>query len=235
MTLEAVLDDVRLITPDVARAEGRSRLTTENGDANEFHRFNALLVRKDGQWRIAEIRDYPMPVEDVSPYERLQELEWMVGDWVDEDADNKVTLQHPLGRQPELPRPHLQRRAPGAEGDLGDDVHRLGPADRADQVVGVRLGRGPWRGTLDPHRPNQWVVKAQGVLRDGRPTSATQIHTIVNKDAVKTSSIDRILGGQVAPDVPEILMVRKPPQPAVDATSPDPRLTRASNTGRPDP
>ncbi len=53
--------------------------------------------------------------------------------------------------------------------------------------------------------------KAQGVLHDGRPTSATQIHTIINKDSVKTSSIDRIIGGQVAPDIVDIVMVRKAP------------------------
>ena len=71
-------------------------------------------------------------------------------------------------------------------------------------------GEGLWTRTGD----NEWVVKAQGVLYDGRPNSATQIHTIINKDSVKTSSIDRIIGGQVAPDILDLVMVRKPPQPA---------------------
>ena len=68
-------------------------------------------------------------------------------------------------------------------------------------------GEGLWTRTGD----KEWVVKAQGVLRDGRPTSATQIHTIINKDSVKTSSIDRIIGGQVAPDIVDVVMVRKAP------------------------
>ena len=66
-------------------------------------------------------------------------------------------------------------------------------------------GEGLWTRTGE----KEWVVKAQGVLRDGRPTSATQIHTIINKDSVKTSSIDRIIGGQVAPDIVDVVMVRK--------------------------
>ena len=70
-------------------------------------------------------------------------------------------------------------------------------------------GEGLWTRTGE----KEWVVKAQGVLRDGRPTSATQIHVILNKDSVKTSSIDRIIGGQTAPDIADVLMVRKPPQP----------------------
>ena len=63
-------------------------------------------------------------------------------------------------------------------------------------------------------------MKAQGVLRDGRPTSATQIHVMLNKDSVKTSSIDRIIGGQVAPDILDIVMVRKAPALAGAAANP---------------
>ena len=70
-------------------------------------------------------------------------------------------------------------------------------------------GEGLWTRTGE----NEWVVKAQGVLRDGRPNSATQIHTILNKDSVKTSSIDRIIGGEVAPDITDVVMVRKAPAP----------------------
>ena len=64
------------------------------------------------------------------------------------------------------------------------------------------------------------MVKATGVLRDGRPTSATQIQKMVNKDTVKVSSIDRIIGGVVAPDITDVIMVRKPPQPAAAAPKP---------------
>ena len=46
------------------------------------------------------------------------------------------------------------------------------------------------------------------------------MHTILNKDSMKTNSIDRIIGGQVAPDITDVVMVRKPPQPAVAAPKP---------------
>jgi hypothetical protein len=61
---------------------------------------------------------------------------------------------------------------------------------------------------------NQWVVKAEGTLRDGSPTSATQIVDMISNDAVKTSSLDRIIGGEIAPDIEEVVMVRRPPDPA---------------------
>jgi hypothetical protein len=77
-------------------------------------------------------------------------------------------------------------------------------------------GEGLWTRTTD----NQWVVKASGVLHDGRTTSATHVHTVLNKDAVKTNSTDRIIGGEVAPDILDVVMVRKPPRPAETAPGP---------------
>ncbi len=215
--LEAELETVRFLTPDVARAEGRSRVSSGTGDANEFHRFSVLTVRKDGKWRIAEIRDYPLPVEDVPTYERLKELEWMVGDWVDEDPDFKVSASIDWAdNQSYLVRTYSVE-AKGQKASSGTMF--IGWDPQTGQIKSWLFdsegghGEGLWTRTAE----NQWVVKAQGVLRDGRPTSATQFHTIVNKDAVKTSSVDRIVGGQVAPDIPEVLMVRKPPEPSTDA------------------
>jgi hypothetical protein len=70
-------------------------------------------------------------------------------------------------------------------------------------------GEGSWTRATD----NQWVVKAQGSTGDGRPTSTTQVISLVNKDAIKTSSTDRIIGGEIARDIEDVIMVRKPPPP----------------------
>ena len=54
-----------------------------------------------------------------------------------------------------------------------------------------------------------------------------------NKDSVKTSSIDRIIGGEIAPDIADVVMVRKPPQPSgtpsQPATAPAQTRTGASS------
>src|SRR5262249_13732712 len=68
-------------------------------------------------------------------------------------------------------------------------------------------GEGVWTRASD----SQWIIRAEGVAPDGSPSSATQVVTVVGKDAVKTSSVDRIIGGEVAQDIDEVLMVRKPP------------------------
>ena len=90
LKVQSKVEEVRFLTPDVVRVNGESQLSSATGDASDFNKFSVLLVRRDGKWRIAEIRELAAPPADVTPYERLQELEWMVGDWVDESDNNRV-------------------------------------------------------------------------------------------------------------------------------------------------
>ena len=144
----------------------------------------------------------------------------MVGDWVDESEGSRVVVNiRWADKQSYLIRTyHVELR--GQKASSGTMF--IGWDPLTEQIKSWVFdsegghGEGFWTRT----GANEWIVKASGVLRDGRPTSATHIHTIVNKDAVKTSSIDRIIGGQIAPDILDIVMVRQPPQPAAAPPSP---------------
>ncbi len=222
LKIQSKIEEVRFLTPDVVRVNGESQLTSLTGDASEFNRFNVLLVRRDGHWKIAEIRESAAPAADVTPYERLQELEWMVGDWVDESDNNRVQSSvRWADNQSYLVRTYKVEM----QGEkTASGTMFIGWDPQSGQIKSWLFdsdgghGEGLWTRTGD----KEWVVKAQGVLRDGRPTSATQIHTIINKDSVKTSSIDRIIGGEVAPDIVDVVMVRKAPAPGVGAPAPKP-------------
>jgi hypothetical protein len=69
-------------------------------------------------------------------------------------------------------------------------------------------GEGYWSNQGD-----RWFVKSQGVRRDGRHASVTQVYTRVNKDVIRWHSIDRTVAGKTAPDVEEVVLVRRPPRP----------------------
>ncbi len=220
LKLEATVEDIRFLTQDLARVEGKTRLSTVNGDASEFSGFSALLVRRNTAWRIAEMHEYAAPAADVTSYERLKELEWMVGDWVEEGdkaksqsnvrwADNNSYLVRTYSIEPQGEKPSTGTMFIGWDPQSGQIKSWLFNSEGGH-------GEGLWNRTGE----NEWVVKATGVLRDGRPTSATQIQVMVNKDTVKVSSIDRIIGGVVAPDITDVIMVRKPPQPATGAPKP---------------
>jgi uncharacterized protein (TIGR02246 family) len=213
LKLEPKVQEIRFLTPDVARVEGQTRLSTDTGDASEFTRFSSLLVKRGGKWLVDEIREYPAPVEDVSSYERLKELEWMVGDWVDESENVKSSSTVRWADNQSFLVRTYQVEVKGEKETSGTVF--IGWDPQTGQIKSWLFdsngghGEGLWTRTGE----KEWVVKAQGVLRDGQPTSATQIHVVLNNDSVKVSSIDRIIGGQIAPDIADVVMVRKPPQP----------------------
>jgi uncharacterized protein (TIGR02246 family) len=229
LKLEPKVQEIRFLTPDVARVEGQTRLRTDSGDASEFTRFSSLVVKRDGKWLVAEIREYPAPVEDVSSYERLEELEWMLGDWVDESDNVKATSNVRWADNKSFLIRTYQVEVKGEKATSGTVF--MGWDPQTGQIKSWVFdsegghGEGLWTRTGE----KEWIVKAQGVLRDGRPTSATQIHTVLNKDSAKTSSIDRIVGGLIAPDIADVVMVRKPPQPGAAPSQP----AAASGAGGP--
>jgi uncharacterized protein (TIGR02246 family) len=214
LKLETQVAEVRFITPDVARVEGRSRLSGSS-DASEFTRFSSLLVHKDGKWQAAEIREFTAPAKEISPAERLKELEWMVGHWVDESGNNKVEADVKWAENNSYLVRTYTAHLEGEKPTSGTQF--IGWDPQTGQIKSWNFdsegghGEGLWTRTSD----TEWIVKAQGVLYDGRPTSATVVHTILNKDSVRTNSTERIIGGQVAPDIVDVVMVRKPPQPGV--------------------
>ena len=59
----------------------------------------------------------------------------------------------------------------------------------------------------------QWIVKSTGVTRDGKTASATNVRTRVTKDRMTWQSRDRVIGGEVMPNVEELPIVRRTPQP----------------------
>lgn len=174
---------------------------------------------------MAEIREYPAPVEDVSSYDRLKELEWMVGDWVDESEGIKASSNVRWADNMSFLIRTYQVEVQGEKATAGSMF--VGCDPQTGQIKSWLFdsdgghGEGHWTRTGE----KEWVIKAQGVLRDGRPTSATQVHVILNKDSMKVSSIDRIIGGQIAPDIADVVMVRKAPRPGGTSPGPAPATT----------
>ena len=224
---EAALESIRFLTPDVAQVEGTAKITTSEGMASSI-RFSALGVKKGGKWQVAELRDYPGPPEDVPPAERTAELDWLIGDWVDESAGSKVSSSIRWGDGKAFLVRTYSAHIGGRPAHSG--VMIIGWDPRTSQIKSWSFdsegghGEAYWTRVGD----DQWIVKAQGSLRDGSATSATQTITRVNKDAMKFTSTDRVIGGQFAPDIDEMILVRKAPAPggAANPAAPAPAPAR---------
>ena len=211
-TLASTIEGTRFLTPDVAQLEGVSKLTAPN-EPSVVNNFVSLVTRTNTVWRIAEIRDLPAAPEVVAPADRLAELEWMVGDWVSESAeantkttssmrwgDNKAFLVRQASEQVGQEKPHTSLMIVGWDPQSSQIKSWLFDSEGT-------VGEGLWARAAD----NQWVIRAQGAHIDGTSGSATQVITLENPNAARTSTVDRMSGGVIGPDKDEILMVRRPP------------------------
>ena len=88
-TIAIKVDSLRFLGPDTALEEGRTTITpAEAGAAPEITRFTVVYIKKNGQWLQSAVRDEH--AHDLGPHDRLKELEWLVGDWINESQDAVV-------------------------------------------------------------------------------------------------------------------------------------------------
>src|SRR5947208_1665272 len=58
------------------------------GGVPEVTRFSVVYVKHDGHWLQSAVRDEVSL--DLTPHARLKELEWLVGEWINESQDAVV-------------------------------------------------------------------------------------------------------------------------------------------------
>jgi uncharacterized protein (TIGR02246 family) len=213
-------DSVKFITPDVAVEEGASQVQSP-GDteetAEEFIPYTAIYVKKDGKWLHSVVRDYVVAKdEDASATagaDVLKELEWMVGEWVEEGTESKSRSACEWAQNKHFLVWNYTIEAEGANAPGGTMFIGWDPLTGQIKSWLFDAEGGHGEASWTRHGDGQWVVKATGVLGDGRTASATQYVTLLGKDLASWTSVDRVAGGEVQPDMSEFIIARKPPQP----------------------
>jgi uncharacterized protein (TIGR02246 family) len=208
--IEGKIDEIHFLADGIARVDGQSRLIPADGSSAVPSRYSATVFKGDGGWRIASIRE----VHDEEPdhHARLEELAWLIGDWIEETGDAVITNSLAWSDDGNYLLRTFEVRAQGQPDLKG--TQRIGWDPLTRQIKSWTFdsrggyGEGHWVRSGD-----RWTVKNTGVRPDGLTTTATQVLTRVNKDRILWKSIDRTLGGEPAHDIEEIVMVRKPPEP----------------------
>jgi uncharacterized protein (TIGR02246 family) len=209
-SLRTTVESIKFLAPGVASETGRTEVTPADGGTPVTGRYSAIHIKRDGRWLLASARE--LPDQELTPHEHLKELEWLVGDWVEETEDAVVLTSVAWADRQNFLLRSFDVRVKGQPALTG--TQRIGWDPLAKQIKSWVFdstggyGEGLWMRSGD-----QWVIKATGVRPSGQTTTATQVLTFVHKDTLRWKSIDRTLGSEIAPDIDEIVMVRKPPQP----------------------
>ena len=210
--IETTIELIHFLAPEVARQDGRSKLipAPEADGRPSTSRYTATLVKNEGRWLIASIRELEDPT--ITPHDRLKELEWLIGDWVEETGDAVIKTSIAWSEDKNFLLRSYDIRVEGKPELKG--TQRIGWDPLTRQIKSWVFdshggyGDGYWTRSGD-----RWVIKSSGVRADGLTTSATQTLARASKDHLLWKSSDRTLGGETRVDAHEVTMVRKPPEP----------------------
>jgi uncharacterized protein (TIGR02246 family) len=225
-TIEVDIDSIRFLGRDVAKEEGHARLVPPRARAEpktkgkaegsspshapHASRYTVLYVRQDGRWLQSSVHEHPERA--IRPHERLEPLAWLLGEWVDEGGSSVVSSRTRWSDDGNFLIRDFTLHIEGQPAMAG--TQRIGWDPLTKQIKSwVFDSEGGHGEALWSHDGSRWVVKASGVLADGRRATATQLYTVVNPHMVRWKSVDRTVGDQVEPDIAEFVMVRKPPRP----------------------
>lgn len=209
--LEVTIDTIRFVSPGVAIEDGTTTVTRPEGSPSDDSRYTAVHVKNNGKWLTASSREHA-PNGRRQHAAKIQQLDWLIGDWVDEDDDSIVDFSCQVADNGNFLLRQFTVKIAGQEAMTG--TQRIGW-----DPVGGKLcawifdseggyGEGTW------HRDgDSWVLKTTGVTADGQTASGKSIYTQVNDHIMTWQAVDHEIAGVQLPDGEVITIVRKPPSP----------------------
>jgi uncharacterized protein (TIGR02246 family) len=209
-TLGVTTDSLRFLGTDLAIEDGTASLATRAGEPPRTNRYSVIYARQGGRWLHARIRDEPS--DEVSPREQLRQLEWMLGEWVNESDDGIVLTTCKWSDNGNFLLREFDVKIEGRIALSG--TQRIGwDALRKQFRMWVFDDSGGFAEGLLWRDGDRWVIKGSGVRSDGRAVSFTNVITILGKDRLRWQTFDRTVGGEVIPETDQFQVVRRAPQP----------------------
>jgi len=202
-------DSLRFLGTDLAIEEGSASLSTGTDTPPHTNRYSVIYARQGGRWLHALIRDEP---PEDNPRERLEELAWMLGDWVNESDDEIVKTSCKWSDDGNFLLREFDVKVEGRIALRG--TQRIGwDAQRKQFRMWVFDDRGGFAEGLVSRDDDRWIIKASGVRSDGRSVSTTNAFTPIGKDRILWETLERSVGGEAVPGTDQFYLVRPAPTP----------------------
>jgi len=204
--VKVAIFEVQRQSADRAIAKGFA-VFQQPGDENDEAIFTATYVKEKGTWKIIKVDEDESSVP-LATIAKLGELEWLIGDWVDQDEDATVETTFRWSKDFAFINGTF-RVIVGDRVDLeGTQVIGWDPVGNKirswifDNEAG--FGEGEWS-----REGNRWTVNVKSVLGTGQKASSMNIYTYVDPDSFTWQSVSRAVGGELLPDIDEVTVVRK--------------------------
>lgn len=169
--------------------------------------YKATYEKEEGKWLLSKVRE----VELMSPpdqHAHLKELEWLIGDWIDQDEDVLITQHNEWDKNKNF---LIQKFSVRTEDQLtleGKQVIGWDPIKKEIRSwifdSDGTFGEGVWK-----KKDKAWMVEMVQTLADGNRASATNIYTPIDEKSYQWESVDREVGGEILPTIGPITIRKR--------------------------
>ncbi|MBM3298596.1 MAG: SgcJ/EcaC family oxidoreductase [Deltaproteobacteria bacterium] len=204
--VKVAIFDVQLQSAGRAIAKGFAVFQRPGEESDEVL-FTATHVKEGGSWKLLKVEEEESAVP-LGTIARLGELEWLIGDWVDQDESGSVETTFRWAKDYSFINGAF-RVIVGDRVDLeGTQVIGWDPVAKRIRswIFDTRagFGEGEWS-----RAGNTWTVKLRSVLGTGQKASSLNIYTYVDPNSFTWQSVGREVGGELLSDIDEVRVVRK--------------------------
>lgn len=210
-SLNITTESVREISPGVLSVDSVATIAGSKDPEPDKVDFAAVVVKQaDGRWLLASIRSAGEGNLDT-PHARLKQLEWLIGDWVDESDESTMHTSTRWSADGQFLLTEFSIRV--ARKTVLQGTQRIGWDGSLEKFRSwVFDSEGGYADGIWTDNDDHWTVSATGVRPGGEACSATQTYEPDGPDAYLFSVTDRIVDGEELPDF-TAHVVRTPPKP----------------------
>ncbi len=204
--LAAATKSIQFISPGVAVENGTAKVMRPDQEP-EVSEYTAVYVKRDGKWLLDRVTEEDVPVVK-SNYEHLKELEWMIGTWVDGDEQASVVTTCQWTKNRNFITRMFALTIRDRINVSGMQIVGWDPAAKQirswvfDSDGG--FGEGTWT-----KKGKVWNIQNTGIAPDGSKSSSVNIITYVDDNTFTWQSVNREAGGELLPNVDEVVVVRQ--------------------------
>ena len=206
LKLRIEIASLRFPTPDTAVEDGTTGVLAPDGSVPSRARYTNFFTKKDGQWLLASVREaaYVQP----SNNENLRELEWVIGEWVDENPGGELARVS-FAWSPDENFIISTRTVETKDGTLDRGTQRIGwdPVNKQIRSWNFEADGGYGEGAWTKDGDN-WIVKTTSVVADGSKVTATNVVSPIDADTISVQSKEQTVDGKAIPDTQKTKMKR---------------------------
>ncbi len=215
LKLSAKIDRLRMVTADVASVEGETTVVFADAEP-VVSSFKAILVHQGDKWLLDSIEEMPLP-QPSSAANALTELEWLIGDWVDESGEVKVstTFRWTANQTFLLRSFNVEEK----DGVTMSGTQVIGWDPRAREIRSWSFNSdGSFGESTWSRNGDSWLSKSTQTLSTGDSASGTYVLGRVDANAFTMQLIGHELNGEPQAAGPAVKIVRAPQQNASVST-----------------